>query len=269
MKKYFSFFTMRFHAGLQYRSAALGAIMVQFPWGLLECLAFQTFQKANPEAFPMEFSAVAAYIWLKEAFFVLFTVWGGNVDQDIFDMILKGDVAYELCRPISIYNMWFARASAGRVANAGLRFVPILVIASLLPEPYRFMLPENFITGLLFIVTMILGLGVTVAFCMLVYTTAFFTISPQGLRLFFMSIVEFLSGSIIPIPFMPDSVRKFVELLPFAGMMNVPFRIYSGDLIGMEMIQAVGMQIFWFFVLAASGMLLCKKAERRITVQGG
>ena len=268
MKKYFSFFTMRFHAGLQYRLATLGAITVQLPWGLLECLAFQTFQKANPEAFPMELSAVVAYIWLKEAFFLLFTVWG-NVDQDIFDMILNGDVAYELCRPISIYHMWFARVSASRLASAGLRFLPILAVAALLPEPYRFTLPENMIVVLLFIVTMILGLGVTAAFCMLVYTTAFFTISPQGLRLLLMSIVEFLSGSIIPIPFMPDSVRKIVELLPFAGMMNVPFRIYSGDLTGMAMLQAMGMQIFWLFVLAAAGMLLCKKAERRMTVQGG
>lgn len=268
MKKYISFFKMVFYAGLQYRQATLGAIMVQLPWGLLECLAFHTFQKVNPEAFPMDFSAVAAYIWLKEAFFVLFSVWG-NVEQDIFDMILKGDVAYELCRPVSIYKMWFARISASRLAGAGLRFLPILAAASLLPKPYRFLPPNNIFVFLIFIVTMLLGVGVTVAFCMLVYMTAFFTISPQGIRLFLMSIVEFLSGSIIPIPFMPDTVKNIVELLPFAGMMNVPFRIYSGDLTGMEMFKAMGLQIFWFFVMVIGGMALCRKAERKMIIQGG
>lgn len=268
MKKYISFFNMRFHAGLQYRSATLGAIMVQLPWGLLECLAYQTFQKSNPDAFPMELSAVMTYIWLKEAFFVLFVVWG-NVEQDIFDMILKGDVAYELCRPVSLYKMWFARISASRLAGAGLRFLPILAAAALLPKPFRFMPPENITVFLFFIVTMLLGVGVTVAFCMLVYITAFFTISPQGLRLLLMSIVDFLSGSIIPIPFMPDNIKKIVELLPFAGMMNVPLRVYSTDLTGMAMLQAMGLQIFWLFVMVAAGMALCRKAECRMTIQGG
>lgn len=268
MKKYISFFKMRFYAGLQYRQATLGAIIVQLPWGFLECLAFHTFQKVNPQAFPMEFSAVAAYIWLKQAFFILFSVWG-NVDQDVFDMILKGDVAYELCRPVSIYKMWFARISASRLAGAALRFLPVLAAASLLPKPLRFLPPQNIFVFFIFVVTMLLGVGVTVAFCMLVYITAFYTISPQGIRLFLMSVVEFLSGSIVPIPFMPDTVKNIVEWLPFAGMMNVPFRVYSGDLIGMEMYKAMGLQIFWLFVMAAAGMVLCNKAERRMTIQGG
>jgi len=268
MKKYLSFFTMRFYAGLQYRSAVVGAVVTQIPWALMECLAFRTFQEADPSAFPMEFSAVAAYMWLKEAFFLLFTVWG-NVDQDLFEMILKGDIAYELCRPVSLYQMWFAKVSAARIAHAALRCVPILSAGLLLPPPFCLTLPQDFKIFLLFAAALVLGTGVTVSFCMLVYLAAFFTISPQGLRLFFMSVVEFLSGSVIPIPFMPEPVRNIVELLPFAGMMNVPFRIYSGDLAGQAMVRALGLQVFWFVVLVAAGKWLCKVAERKIIIQGG
>lgn len=268
MKKYLSFFQMRFHMGLQYRSAVMGVIVTQLPWGLMECLAFRTFQEADPDVFPMEFSAVVAYMWLKEAFYLLFTVWG-NVDQELFDLILKGDIAYELCRPVSIYQMWFARVSAARIANAALRCVPIMTVALLLPEPFRLQLPRDLKTLLFFVAAMVLAVGVTVSFCMLVYTAAFFTISPNGLRLFFMSAVEFLSGSILPIPFMPDPVRKVVELLPFAGMMNAPLRIYSGDLAGQAMWKALGLQIFWFVVMVAVGKWLCRMAERRMVIQGG
>lgn len=268
MKKYLSFFSMRIRAGLQYRSAVAGAVFTQLPWGMMECLAYQTFQEADPGAFPMELSAVTAYMWLKEAFFVLFTVWG-NTDQEIFDMILKGDIAYELCRPVSIYHMWFAKVSAGRIASASLRCIPILVFASLLPEPFRFTLPEDVPCGIFFVISMCLGIGVTVSFCMIVYVLAFFTISPNGLRMFFMSAVEFLSGSVIPIPFMPDAARKLMELLPFAGMMNAPFRIYSGDLTGVFLYRALGLQIFWLAVMVTAGRLLCKKAEQRIVIQGG
>lgn len=268
MKKYLSFFAMRFYAGLQYRTAVAGAVVTQIPWALMECLAFRTFQEANPSAFPMELSAVVAYMWLKEAFFLLFTVWG-NVDQDLFDMILKGDIAYELCRPVSLYQMWFAKVSAARIANAALRCTPILIVGLLLPEPFRLLPPRDLQTFLLFLAALVLGTGVTVSFCMLIYLAAFFTISPQGLRLFFMSVVEFLSGSVIPIPFMPDAVRHIVELLPFAGMMNVPFRIYSGDLAEQAMMRALGLQVFWFAVMLAAGKWLCAMAEQKIIIQGG
>lgn len=268
MKKYISFFAIRFHVGLQYRSALFGAVVTQVPWGLMECLAFGAFQEANPDAFPMEFSAVVAYIWLREAFLYLYVVWG-NVDQELLDMILKGDIAYELCRPVSLYQMWFARVSAARISHTLLRSVPILTAAFLLPKPYQLMLPENGTAALLFAIALVFGVGVTVSFCMFVYMLAFFTISPQGLRLFFMSAVEFLAGSILPIPFMPDAVRGVVELLPFAGMINVPLRIYSGDLAGWAMYQALGLQVFWLAVLLAAGKWLCSRAEQKIVVQGG
>ena len=42
--------------------------------------------------------------------------------------------------------------------------------------------------------------------CMFTYILAFFTISPQGLRMMFTSMVDFLSGAIIPLPFMTYSL---------------------------------------------------------------
>lgn len=85
----------------------------------------------------------------------------------------------------------------------------------------------------------------------------------------FTSMVEFLSGAIIPLPFMPGGVRRFLELLPFAGMFNVPLRIYSGDLSGTEMLRGIGLQCFWFVTLLALGKALCRAAERKVVVQGG
>ncbi len=267
MRKYISFFRLRFNMGLQYRVAALAGVVTQFVWGFMECFVFRAFYEANPAAFPMEFSAMVSYIWLQQAFLALFATW--MIDNDILDMIIKGDIAYELCRPISIYNMWFAKNTANRLSRAALRFIPVLVVAFALPEPLRMTLPKDIITFLMFIITMILGLGLTVAFCMLVYVMTFFTMSPQGLRMLLTSVVEFFSGGIVPLPFLPQPVRNIVELLPFAGMQNVPLRIYGGDLAGVEMINAVLLQVFWLVVLVIAGKLLSKKAESRIVIQGG
>lgn len=45
-------------------------------------------------------------------------------EMDIFESIEKGTIAYELCRPLDIYNMWFARNMATRLSKALLRSVP-------------------------------------------------------------------------------------------------------------------------------------------------
>lgn len=130
-------------------------------------------------------------------------------------------------------------------------------------------LPRDIGTAILFVGTMALGLGVTIAFCMLVYLLSFFMISSQGIRILLTSLVDFFCGAIVPIPFLPEPIRTIVELLPFAGMQNVPLRIYGGDLTGAEMTRAVGLQLFWFVVMVGLGKWLCRIAERRVVVQGG
>jgi ABC-2 type transport system permease protein len=247
--------------------AAVTALTTQLVWGLMECLAYKALLDSDAIAFPMEYSAVVSYIWLKEAFLALFNTWAA--DNDIFSMIVDGGIAYEMCRPVSLYGMWFSRSVGGRVAEAILRCIPVLLGAILVPAPYKISGPFSLGAFGIFVLTMILALGITVSFCMVIYMLCFFTISSQGWRMLFMGAVEFLAGSIIPLPFIPEPYRNVIELLPFASMHNVPFRIYSGDLLGYDRMKAIILQVFWVVMLNIIGTLLCKKAERRVVVQGG
>ena len=45
MKKYLSFFRLRFVMGLQYRVAALAGIVTQFVWGAMEIMMFCAFTR--------------------------------------------------------------------------------------------------------------------------------------------------------------------------------------------------------------------------------
>lgn len=267
MKKYFSFFRLRFVTGLSYRTAALAGVATQFFWGAMGIMVYRAFYAADAAAFPMTFSETVSYIWLQQAFLALFMVW--LTESEIFDAVINGNIAYELCRPVHIYDMWFSRSVANRLAKAVLRCFPILVFAVFLPAPYGIAKPADIQTFLLFLLTMVLGLLVVVAFCNLIYVLAFFTVSPEGLKIFAGSAVEFLSGAIIPLPFFPDSVRVVAELLPFASMQDVPLRVYSGNIAGAGLIKPILLQIFWIVVLVAAGKGLCAIAVKRITVQGG
>lgn len=267
MKKYLSFFRLRFQMGLQYRTAALAGIVTQFAWGFMEIMVFSAFYRADAAAFPMSLSATASYIWMQQAFLAFFAAW--MIEGEIFDSIVNGNIAYELCRPVDIYNMWFARSVANRMSRAVLRCFPILLVAVFLPAPYGLSAPKDALHFILFAVTLLLGLAVMVAFCMLIYVLTFFTISPQGLRMLFVSSVEFLAGAVIPLPFFPEKIQTVMELLPFAAMQNVALRIYSGSMEGGEMKRAILLQVFWAVVIVAAGKILCRAALKKVTVQGG
>ena len=141
MKKYYLFFKLRFAAGVQYRMASITALTTQLIWGLMECLVYKVIAETYGEYLPMNYTSIVAYIWLKEAFLVLFNTW--NTDKDIFGMIMNGDVAYELCRPFSVYSMWFSRSVGGRISEALLRCFPVLLCAFLMPKPYKMSLPVS------------------------------------------------------------------------------------------------------------------------------
>ena len=267
MKKYWAFFRLRFSMGLQYRVAAAAGIVTQFFWGGMNILVYRAFYETDAEAFPMSFQATSTYIWLQQAFLALFAAW--MVENEIFENIMNGNVAYEMCRPVSIYNMWFSRSMANRLARALLRCFPVLLFAAFLPAPFGIGKPASIGHLGLFLAAMFLGFGVTVAFFMMIYGLTFFTISPNGLRILISSVVEFLAGAIIPLPFFPDKIRTVLELLPFASMQNVPLRIYSGSMSGEEMIKGILLQAVWLVVLVIIGKVLLAFAEKKIVVQGG
>lgn len=266
-RKYFTFFSMRFIGGLQYRAAAVAGIATQFAWGTLEILVFRVLYEMNPEAFPMSIRELSAYIWLQQALLTLFMPW--YFENDLFNTISDGSIAYELSRPADIYSMWFSRSMAGRLSKMVLRCFPIVLVAAFVPEPYGLRLPPDVLSAICFVLSAFLGLIVVVAFSMLVYISAFYTISTNGLRYALIPVVEFLSGSIIPIPFMPESFARIVEILPFASMQNVALRIYSGNISGADLPAKIGLQFFWAVALILIGKLFAHCALKKVVVQGG
>lgn len=97
---------------MQYRAAALAGIVTQFAWGGMYLILYHTFYQSGTGAFPMDMQALSAYIWLQQAFLALFMIWG--MDNDIFELISSGNIAYELCRPCDLYSMiFFERWEAG------------------------------------------------------------------------------------------------------------------------------------------------------------
>ena len=267
MKQYGSFFRIRFLAGLQYRAAAWAGIATQYAWGGLTVLLYRAFYQNGANSFPMDFQALSTYVWLQQAFLAMFMTW--YYDGEIFDSITSGGIAYELCRPCDLYTVWFVKNTAVRLSRVVLRCVPVLLVAALLPAPYGVMLPRNWSSALLFPVSLVLGFLVLVAFSMLIYISAFYTLSPMGIRILASSVMEFFCGALIPIPFLPEWLQPVMYALPFASMQNTPFLIYTGHLDPQTALERIGLQLLWLALLLAVGRLLMANAQKKVVVQGG
>lgn len=234
--------------------------------GFLSVFLYKAFYESSPQNFPMSFHAAVSYIWIQQAFLAFFAMW--TFESEINESIIKGSVAYQMVRPLRIYNLWFVRTVSVRLARGVLRCFPVLFTAFLLPAPYSLVLPDM-LTFLIFLFSLILGLLTASAFTALIYVLCFFTISPRGLQMFFISTTELLIGQVIPFPFFPDTLRTVLEVLPFTGIQNIPLRIFSGDINGNSVYFKIGLQVFWLAVLIMCGKIIASYAEKKLIVQGG
>lgn len=267
MKKYLMVFRIRFINNIQYRASAIAGIATQIVWAIMGILAYKACFKAMDISLPMNFAQIATYLWIQQAFLPFFAMW--FLDGKIFNAISTGTVAYELIRPVGLYDYWYSQSMANRLSYGILRSLPVLIVALLVPEPYRMLLPTNNEQFLLFVLSAILSLCVVVAFSMLIYISTFYTISGWGLRIIISSLSDFLAGAVIPLPFFPKEVQNIANILPFASMLNLPLRIYTGNLEQTEIYWGILLQIFWLVVLVAFGRSVIKRALHKVTIQGG
>lgn len=267
MKALVSMFRIKLIAGLQYRAAAWAGLVTNFAWGLMMLLMYRAFYTYNAAAFPMPFESMATYIWLQEGLLGLFVIW--QFDEEVFSSIETGGVAYEMCRPVDLYGLWFIRNLATRCASALMRVGPIFVVAALLPAPYGLGLPVSWQAFVLFLGSLAMGVCVLVAFGMLIYLSAFYMLSARGIRILAVSVVEFLSGAYVPLPFFPEVMQKILLALPFASTQSTPYLLYIGYYRGTDIGWVLLLQVFWLVVLMGLGRLGFRRALNRVVVQGG
>ena len=240
--KYYSFFKLRFAIGLQYRFSALAGLATQFFWGMMMIFIYEAFF-ANGVNSPMSWNELVSYIWLGQAFYtIVFFRW---FDTDIFNTIKTGQVAYEFVRPLNIYFMWYVKISAQRISSCILRILPIVIFSVLLPVNYSLKLPISLENFILFAITMFLGFLLSVSLQMLVYIFMFYTTSCKGIYNIFGNIADFFSGMSIPIPFMPQIFQTLCFILPFRLSMDLPMRLYVGNVTLVEGEYGILLQIAW------------------------
>jgi ABC-2 type transport system permease protein len=270
LRPYAAVVRARFSVLLQYRAAAIAGFLTQSWWGGIKVMVLTSFFAATSAA-PMTLSQAIDYVWLGQALFSMLP-WSG--DPDVARMVRTGDVAYERLRPLDTYAFWYSRAVARRTANPALRALPMLLTAGVLFRlvgwsAYALSAPSGMEATLLFIASIVLVVALSASFSVLIDAITVATLSDRGVTVLVSPLVIVLSGSLIPLPLFPDWLQPILRNQPFAGLMDTPFRIYSGHLAGGAAILALARQAFWVVTLIVLGRTLMARVMSRLQTQGG
>jgi ABC-2 type transport system permease protein len=270
-RPYCAIVSARFRMLLQYRSAAIAGLFTQAFFGLTLIMIYEAFYRsAAASARPMAFAQVVSYVWLAQALLAMLP----NVDADVRAMVRSGAVAYELCRPVDLYSLWYARAVAHRTAPAMLRAAPMAVFAMIgLPllglGEWRLAPPASLAAGAGFVAALVCALALACAISVLINISLLWTVSGDGIVMLAATAVSLLSGLVVPLPLLPDWSQPILRWLPFAGLADLPFRIYSGHIAAGSVAVVLGRQLAWTAALVALGRWLIGRGMRRMVVQGG
>ena len=271
LSPYRAILSARFRMLLQYRAAALAGLWTQIFFGLVLLMIYEAFYRSTMLRQPMTFAEIVTYVWLGQALLAMLP-W--NADAEIRAMIRSGAVAYELCRPIDLYSLWYVRALAWRTAPTILRAVPMCLIAAVvLPliglGEWRLASPPSVASAAAFGVTLVCTLLLGCALTTLINISLLWTISGEGAVILLTALVTFLSGMIVPLPLFPDWAQPVMQALPFAGLVDLPFRVFTGHIPAGAVAFVLQHQIFWTIALVVFGRWLLSQGMRRVVVQGG
>lgn len=263
-----SFFKVRFREAIQYKTAAFAGVLTQFAWAGMYMMLFSTFLENGTEN-DMSIAQMSTYIWLQQSLYALINI--SNVDKDIYEQIRNGNIAIDLVKPIDIYNVWYYKTLGKKVAMVTLRFIPIILISSLpILGQYRVIIQTNPTILVLSVISLILSTALTMSYIMMMLALIMILISSDGIKILFQLILEFFSGMVIPISFMPTKIATILKFTPFYYIQNITFNIYSGYMSNSkEILINLIMQVFWIIVLTILSKMIIKKRLSKITIQGG
>lgn len=272
-RPYLAAFNVRFLLMLQYRAAAIAGFMTQCWWGGIKIMIYAAFYNASPAAqdAPISLPQIVTYTWLAQAFLAL-APW--SADPEVTLAMRSGAVSYDRLRPVDAYSLWYARAAGWMTARAVPRAVLMFAAAGIaLPflgfSEWAWLPPPNLEQAGLFALSLVLVVTLSGAITMLINIVVVATLNDRGINTLITPLVIVLSGNLIPLALFPDALQLLLFVQPLAGIVDIPFRIYSGNLSGAMAWAGIGLQAVWTVVLVIVGRAWMERVMRRLEVQGG
>lgn len=265
IKCYMPFSANAMKRNMAYRGAFFIRLLSQF---LTVCVTYYLWKaiyasSAQTAIRGFHFSEMISYI-LMNFLTAIMTGIGGPIANMIADDVSNGSIAMQLIKPISYRGIKLAEHMGNLVVNV-LLVIPFGLVF-LVAGGIRFASAEDL---LLYVLSVFLGFLCMFYFGFCFGLFSFYTTYFFGMNMAMTVLIQFCSGSLIPLSFFPESIGRIFYLLPFASMNYTPIMIYLGKMQGKDIVCALGLQAFWVLFFYLLGTILWNRAVRRLTILGG
>lgn len=196
---------------------------------------------------------------------VIATVFQPFVYDTLYGRLRTGAIAFDVMRPLSAVPMTLAQqvgAAAAQLPAAAIALTLGLLLGALDP-------PATAISGLAFAVSIVLGFAIAQVLNFMIGLVGFWTLEVSGAFHIYRMFVQFSSGALIPLWFMPSWLSGGLSVLPFSSQVFVPLTIYVDPAPGAHTLAAIALQMVWVLVLAVLAALIWRRAIRRLVIFGG
>ena len=194
-----------------------------------------------------------------ESFFVVNDFYLAN-------RIYNGSIATEMLLPVSFHGRMLADNLGVAAFKLIFHFVPAMLVAVLF---IGMAAPASAGAFGLFVLSALFGYGLLWSLSFMFQMFSFWLINVWAIMTIKNVFINVLSGSMIPLWFMPQSVRKIISFTPFEGIYFTPVQIYLGNISGEEIAAGFIKQLVWIICLMTCGFILWNKSKRKLVVQGG
>jgi ABC-2 type transport system permease protein len=249
-----------------YRQATAAGAFTNVVFGFLRCYVLLAVAAGTVGGRPAGYdpAQLATFVWVGQGMLAVTLMWGWS---ELADRVRSGDVAADLLRPVHPVIGYLA-PDLGRAWHALLfRFVPPVVAGAVF---FDLVVPMRWFTVPLFAVSLVLAVVVCFACRFLVNATAYWLLDARGPITLWAIASGVLSGLYFPLRFLPDwlAVTLWVAT-PFPSILQTPLDVLVERDPPALQLGLVGLQACWAAGLLAACVLVQRRAERRMVMQGG
>lgn len=253
---------------MQYRAATWSQLVTNAFWGCARSAIIVAFYRYGSGTAALTMEQAVTMIWVQQIGMNLLPGMGG-MDQAVWGKIVKGDVGYELLRPMDVYSHWYASAAAGKIAPFLLAVGPMTLAGLLVPGEIGMGLPASAWHLLACLLTLSTGLVISCAVICIGYAMLMNVNAGTGPANIFMYATQILAGSVLPLQLWPESVQGLMKYQPFSGMLDLPLRFFVGSEPLSALPGVILMQLIWAGALIFIGRKWIGRNLKKLTIQGG
>lgn len=182
------------------------------------------------------------------------------------DKVRDGSITNEFLKPVNFIFRLLAENIGEGLFKIVFNFLPALAFTMLYTKLCP---PKSFLHLVAMIFSVAFGYFILWLIGFIVQTWSFWLFSVWGIMTIKNVFVKILSGTLLPLWFMPEIIRKIIAFTPFESIYFTPVQIYLGEIQWTEIFSKIGIQAMWIVVLWLVANFFWKKGVKKLVVQGG